>query len=69
MNIELESMDLTTGVRVSNLTNDTSDTIPVGSYLIKRSGPSLLREKCHLRLQVERNLMHLNHCGKFLLCL
>uniref|UniRef100_A0A0A9WG36 Vacuolar protein sorting-associated protein 13D n=3 Tax=Lygus hesperus TaxID=30085 RepID=A0A0A9WG36_LYGHE len=62
MKIELESMDLATGIRVSNLASDISDAIPVGSYLIKRSGPSLLREKCHLSLQVERNLMRLNHC-------
>lgn len=65
MNIELESLDIITGERVceSACTRD----IPIGSYYIKRKGGSLLKEKCHLKLQVERNLMRHVHIGKFIL--
>lgn len=59
MNIMLESMDIVTGERVCEVAN-ISD-VPVGSYAIRRKGNSLLKEKCHLKLQVERNLMKFVH--------
>lgn len=63
MKIELESMDIATGERVTDISAPIENYVAVGSYYIKRKGPSLLKEKCHLSLQVERNLMSSFHCG------
>ncbi|XP_073974267.1 vacuolar protein sorting 13D isoform X3 [Rhodnius prolixus] len=62
MKIELESMDIATGERVTDISAPIENYVAVGSYYIKRKGPSLLKEKCHLSLQVERNLMSSFHC-------
>ncbi|KAL6436334.1 hypothetical protein ACFW04_004699 [Cataglyphis niger] len=59
MLLELVNMDIYAAERFkcddSNL-NGHSDTLTVGGFLIKKMGSSLLTEKCHLKLRVERNL-------------
>lgn len=38
----------------------------LGGYRVLKQGPSLLTEKCHLKLQVERNLDYLTcHDGNY----
>lgn len=61
MNIVLESMDIVTGERINVYSEFSHHIIPVGSYYVKRKSGSLLKEKCHLKLQVERNLMKYQH--------
>ncbi|XP_054285267.1 intermembrane lipid transfer protein VPS13D-like [Macrosteles quadrilineatus] len=59
MQIQLDHMDLLSGYRVSEVQPNSH---VLGSYCITRRGGSLLRDKCHLQLQVERNLMtHIAH--------
>ncbi|XP_050302982.1 intermembrane lipid transfer protein Vps13D isoform X2 [Anthonomus grandis grandis] len=62
MQIELENMDLYTGVKDSELTpTKSNDSFKFGSCLIMRKGPSLLTKKFELKLQYERNL-HKDFC-------
>ncbi|PNF41787.1 hypothetical protein B7P43_G02611, partial [Cryptotermes secundus] len=68
MQIELVSMDLYAGRREAqqfdkNLkTKKPQCALELGSFVVNKWGPSLLREKCQLKLQVERNLdSPLNH--------
>ncbi|XP_025836301.1 vacuolar protein sorting-associated protein 13D [Agrilus planipennis] len=59
MFIELQNVDLFTGVREtsSSKTKTINDThVILGSSVIRRNGASLLKNKCHLKIQVERNL-------------
>lgn len=59
MKIKLDNMDLFTGERCSDLSDNC---INLGSYCVQRRLGSLLREKCQLQLKVERNLMtHISH--------
>lgn len=61
MQIQLENMDLFTGEWKLE-----SGSFCLGSYFIHTNETSMLREKCQLLLQVERNLMtQITHCGKF----
>ncbi|XP_011264993.1 vacuolar protein sorting-associated protein 13D isoform X1 [Camponotus floridanus] len=59
MLLELVNMDVYAAQRFkcddSNL-NEDADTLTVGGFFIKKMGCSLLTEKCHLKLRVERNL-------------
>ncbi|XP_039294739.1 vacuolar protein sorting-associated protein 13D isoform X2 [Nilaparvata lugens] len=59
LQIQLENMDLLTGEWSSE-----NGQISLGSYYVQRDpSRSMLREKCGLQLQVERNLMsHRTHC-------
>ncbi|RZF46007.1 hypothetical protein LSTR_LSTR006773 [Laodelphax striatellus] len=59
LQIQLENMDLLTGEWSSE-----QGQISLGSYYVQRDpSRSMLREKCGLQLQVERNLMsHRTHC-------
>jgi vacuolar protein sorting-associated protein 13D len=71
MQIELVSMDLYAGRREAQHLDKKLKTkkprcaLELGSFCVNKWGPSLLREKCQLKLQVERNLdTPLNHDGK-----
>jgi vacuolar protein sorting-associated protein 13D len=71
MQIELVNMDLYAGEReAQDLDKRQKNKKPhcaleLGSFCVNKRGPSLLHEKCQLKLQVERNLdTHLNHDGK-----
>jgi hypothetical protein len=71
MQIELLSMDLYDGRREAQHFNKKLKTkkpqcaLELGSFYVNKWGPSLLHEKCQLKLQVERNLdAPLNHDGK-----
>ncbi|XP_072751576.1 intermembrane lipid transfer protein Vps13D isoform X2 [Anoplolepis gracilipes] len=59
MLLELVNMDVYAAQRFKcddpNL-NEDADTLTVGGFLVKKMGSSLLTEKCHLKLRVERNL-------------
>lgn len=59
MLLELVNMDIYAAERFKcddlNL-NEDADTLTVGGFLVKKMGSSLLTEKCHLKLRVERNL-------------
>uniref|UniRef100_A0AAR5PHD2 UBA domain-containing protein n=1 Tax=Dendroctonus ponderosae TaxID=77166 RepID=A0AAR5PHD2_DENPD len=65
MLIELENMDLYTGVKDSELNpvknSYPQDSFKFGSSFIMRKGPSLLTKKVELKLRYERNL-HRNFC-------
>jgi len=58
MLLELVNMDVYAARRLKydSTLNEDTDTLMVGGFLIKKMGPSLLTEKCHLKLRVERNL-------------
>lgn len=56
MMVDLLHTDLFAGYRVQKTEDDPLDAIDMGTYLLCKSGPSLLRNKCHLKLQIERNL-------------
>ncbi|XP_058797313.1 intermembrane lipid transfer protein Vps13D isoform X2 [Phymastichus coffea] len=58
MNLELVNMDVHAAKRVSGSSNanDDGDSLSVGGFIVRKIGPSLLTEKCHLKLRVERNL-------------
>jgi hypothetical protein len=71
MQIELVNMDLYAGRReVEHFdkklkTKKPQCALELGSFCVNKWGPSFLREKCQLKLQVERNLdAPLNHDGK-----
>ncbi|XP_020712491.2 intermembrane lipid transfer protein Vps13D isoform X3 [Athalia rosae] len=55
--VELVNMDVYTVKRLkADDNNHNIDVLTIGSFYVKKLGPSLLTEKCHLKLQVERNL-------------
>ena len=59
MHLELINMDVYAAKRLTSngdARNDDSDCLSVGGFIVKKTGPSLLTEKCHLKLRVERNL-------------
>ncbi|CAH1134889.1 unnamed protein product [Ceutorhynchus assimilis] len=57
MHIELENMDLYTGIKESELSpTKNNNSFKFGSSFIMRKGPSLLTKKFQLKLQYERNL-------------
>lgn len=57
MLLELLNMDVYTAKRLkSDDHNHSIDVFTIGSFYVEKLGPSLLTEKCHLKLQVERNL-------------
>ncbi|XP_043480928.1 vacuolar protein sorting-associated protein 13D isoform X1 [Leptopilina heterotoma] len=53
MFLDLVNMDVYAAKKISV---EGDDTLSVGGVFIQKSGPSLLTEKCHLKLRVERNL-------------
>ncbi|XP_012282695.1 vacuolar protein sorting-associated protein 13D isoform X2 [Orussus abietinus] len=61
--VELVNMDVYTGRRLKadQDGDQDEDTLTVCGFRVKKLGPSLLTEKCHLKLRVERNLdVHLS---------
>lgn len=58
MDLELVNMDVYAAKRVSTSSSgdNIDDNLSIGGFTIQKMGPSLLTEKCHLRLKVERNL-------------
>ncbi|XP_020286741.1 vacuolar protein sorting-associated protein 13D isoform X3 [Pseudomyrmex gracilis] len=60
MLLELVNMDVYAAQRLncsdSSRQNVDEDALIVGGFLIKKMGSSLLTEKCHLKLRIERNL-------------
>ncbi|KAL0131079.1 hypothetical protein PUN28_002577 [Cardiocondyla obscurior] len=58
MLLELVNMDVYAARRLEcdSSLNENADSLIVGGFLIKKMGSSLLTEKCHLKLRVERNL-------------
>ncbi|XP_032690797.1 vacuolar protein sorting-associated protein 13D isoform X2 [Odontomachus brunneus] len=57
MLLELVNMDVYAARRLKcDSLNDDASALRVGGFLIKKMGSSLLTEKCHLKLRVERNL-------------
>jgi vacuolar protein sorting-associated protein 13D len=67
MQIELVNMDLYAAQREAAFSDNKKPqcTLKLGSFYVNKQGPSFLREKCRLKLQVERNLdTHLSHDGK-----
>ncbi|CAG2067582.1 unnamed protein product, partial [Timema podura] len=68
MLINLDNMDLYAGRRESKHAqhrrkgSDMCCALELGCFCVSKQGPSLLQEKCHLGLQVDRNLdTHLSH--------
>lgn len=66
MSIDLQNMDLYTAVREDELRDKNKNgCFKLGSCMICKKGSSLLTEKCHLKIQVERNLeSSICHTGK-----
>lgn len=57
MSLDLVNMDLYAGTRHSSTTDKLENkTLEFGNARITKVGPSLLPNKCHLRLQIDRNL-------------
>ncbi|KYQ55282.1 Vacuolar protein sorting-associated protein 13D [Trachymyrmex zeteki] len=57
MLLELVNMDVYAARRLKcDSLNEDTDALMVGGFLVKKMGSSLLTEKCHLKLRVERNL-------------
>lgn len=58
MSIDLENMDLFAGKRYTILSKQDIENkiMEFGSLKIIKEGPSLLPDKCHLKLQIDRNL-------------
>lgn len=60
MSLELVNMDVYAakrlGASAGEQSADDADCITVGGFVVKKTGCSLLTEKCHLSLRVERNL-------------
>lgn len=61
MSVDLQNVDLYTGSREADYgySKDSSsfeDCFKFGTYKVTKTGPSLLTEKCHLKIQIERNL-------------
>lgn len=67
MQIDLANMDLYAGQRLISFDNSKEvSALHLGSFCVCKRGPSLLREKCQLKLQLESNLdSMLTHVGKF----
>lgn len=65
MQIDLVNMDLYAGQRLPATDNMMEMTLlHLGSFVVAKRGPSLLREKCQLKLQLESNLdSMLSHAG------
>ena len=59
--LELSSMDLCTGQRAKANRSQVGDLI-LGSYLIRRSGQSLLKDTCEMKVEIRRNLD--SHLGR-----
>lgn len=62
MSVDLQNVDLYAGFRVADYgmikesNYNQSDCFKFGTYKVNKVGPSLLTEKCHLKLQIERNI-------------
>jgi len=59
MNVSLKALDLTGAERLSAFTNEDErlpSDVEVGSCLLRRQVKPLLKDKCELKLQIERNL-------------
>lgn len=57
MLIELVNMDVYAAKRLNDEDSaDDDDNLLIGGFNVRKLGPSLLTEKCHLSLRVERNL-------------
>ena len=63
MMVDMLHTDLFASYRVSKTDGNRLDgfdenpnCLDMGTYLLYKSGPSLLKDKCHLKLQIERNL-------------
>ena len=57
LKVRLSSMDLRTADRLSAFSEDiTSEDILVGGFIVRQHKKPLLRDKCELQLQIERNL-------------
>ena len=57
--VSLKSMDLRTAERISGFASEetlTEDDIHVGSFIVHLQPKQVLKEKCELKLQIERNL-------------
>lgn len=67
MSIDLQNMDLYCAIKDSSIKEKQSpDCFSIGGSSVHKRGTSLLTEKCHLKLQVERNLdSSICHNGKF----
>lgn len=68
MQIELVNMDLYAAQREAIHSDKKKPQcgLKLGTFCVNKQGPSLLREKCRLKLQVERNLdTHLNRDSKY----
>lgn len=66
MSIDLQNMDLYAAMREDELRDKNKNgSFKLGSCMISKKGSSLLTEKCHLKIQVERNLeSNICHTGK-----
>lgn len=59
MMVDLLKTDLFAGFRIMKTDGNVmerEDCLDMGTYLLYKVGPSLLKDKCHLKLQIERNL-------------
>lgn len=56
MSVDLQNLDLYSGFRTDEVENSKEEYFKLGSCVIHKRGGSLLTEKCHLKLHVERNL-------------
>jgi vacuolar protein sorting-associated protein 13D len=56
MSLELVNMDVYAARRLKCDSNLDEDTLTVGGFFVKKMGSSLLTNKCHLKLRIERNL-------------
>lgn len=61
MMVDLLHTDLFAGYRVQKTEGnrgfvESPDCLDMGTYLLYKNGPSLLKDKCHLKLQIERNM-------------
>jgi vacuolar protein sorting-associated protein 13D len=59
MMVDLLHTDLFAGCRIAKSDGNVmerEDCLDMGTYLLYKVGPSLLKDKCHLKLQIERNL-------------
>jgi hypothetical protein len=66
MMIELDNMDLYAGVKENEISSSKTEGFKLGFGQVTKRGPSLLKEKFQLKLQVERNLSsNVCHNGKY----
>lgn len=62
MTVDLVNTNLFAAVRLpkgddgGGSLDETVDSLNMGGYVIVKNGPNLLQDKCHLKLQVERNM-------------